>query len=41
MFLSQSQNLKNIVINTIVDINIKKAKLNCLNACLEKTLYLI
>ena len=32
MFLSQSQSLKNIYINTIVDIDIKKAKANCFNA---------
>mgnify|MGYP001215214135 CR=1 FL=1 len=39
MFLSQSQYLKNIVINTIVDINIKKAKSNCFNSCLEKNVF--
>ena len=38
MFLSQSQSLKNICINTIVDIDITKAKSNCLNACLEKNI---
>ena len=38
MFLSQSQSLKSICINTIVDIDIKKAKANCFNACLKKNI---
>ncbi len=38
MFLSQSQSLKNIYINTVVDIDIKKAKANCFNACLAKNI---
>ena len=38
MFLSQCNSLKNIHIDTIVDINVKKAKTNCLNSGLNKKL---
>ena len=41
MFLAQSQSLKNIRINTIVDLDIKKAKSNCLNARLKKKYYFL
>ena len=36
MFLAQYKSLKNIVISKIVDINIEKAKANCLSAGLSK-----
>ena len=36
MFLSQLNNLNNIIIDTIVDIDTEKAKFNCINSGLKK-----
>ena len=38
MFLAQLNNLNNIKVNTIVDLDISKAKDNCLNSGLSKSI---